>query len=431
MQQGSLKPEGYVPRVSDRVLAELLEIFPAVEVAGTMWCGKTWMSLSFGESVTRVGRAAVKRAVEADPTIALVGERPHVIDEWQDVPAIWDAVRDAVDDGAVGRGGVILTGSSSPRKELVSHSGAGRIAKMRMRTMSLMETGESSGAVSLAGLFEGAFEPRLVHQGLAPLAEMVCRGGWPALRDASADEAARYLDGYFDALFDVSIPRRGLDGADARFVAQSLARNIGAAVKNATVAGDAFNRDDQDRGAARKASEYIAALESLYVVESVAGWDAPVRAKSRLRTKPKRYFADPSLAASLLQVTPERIIDDGQLLGLLFESLCMHDLLVYASALPHASANPVKYYRDADGLEVDAIIELRDGRWAGIEIKLGENKVDEAFSTLNRLREKVAANPSARNPKPAFMAVIVGAGEFARYDASADAYVIPLTALGA
>ena len=161
MQQGSLKPEGYVPRVSDRVLAELLEIFPAVEVAGTMWCGKTWMSLSFGESVTRVGRAAVKRAVEADPTIALVGERPHVIDEWQDVPAIWDAVRDAVDDGAVGRGGVILTGSSSPRKELVSHSGAGRIAKMRMRTMSLMGNGESSGAVSLAGLFEGAFEPGL------------------------------------------------------------------------------------------------------------------------------------------------------------------------------------------------------------------------------------------------------------------------------
>lgn len=431
MGQGSLKPYDYVPRISDRVLEDMLAIFPAVEVAGTMWCGKTWLSLSFAESITRVGREAVRKAVEADPSLALAGEAPHVIDEWQDVPAIWDTVRDAVDEGLLGRGSIILTGSSSPKKERVSHSGAGRIAKMRMRTMSMQEMGESSGVISLAGLFEGSFTPCLVQQGLAPLATAICRGGWPALRNATADEAARYLDSYFDAIFETSIPRRNLDGAEARRVAQSIARNLGAAAKNTTIAQDAFEHDDPSQADTKRAATYIAALESLYVIESVPGWDAPVRAKSRLRTKPKRYFADPSLAANLLQVTPERILQDGQLFGLLFESLCMHDLAVYASALPQAPVDPIRYYRDSDGLEVDAIIELRDGRWAGVEIKLGENKVDEAFVTLNRLRRKVASNPTARNPEPSFMAVLVGAGEFARYDADANAYVIPITALGA
>ena len=431
MKQGALKPEGYLPRVCDSVLSELLDTFSAVEVAGTMRCGKTWTSLSFGESVTRVGRANVRQAVEADPAVALVGARPHVVDEWQDVPPIWDAVRDAVDSSEGGAGSFILTGSSSPSKHLVSHSGAGRIAKLRMRTMSLAETGESSASVSLAGLFDGRFEPALVQQRLAPLAETICRGGWPALRNADFNKASRYLDSYFDAVFETSVPRRGLDGGESRRVAQSLARNLGTSAKLATIGADAFSDELSKATIEKRAAEHIAALEALYVVESVAGWDAPIRSKSRLRTKPKRYFADPSLAASLLHVDPQRLVSDGQLFGMLFEALCMHDLAVYASALPHAPADPLRYYRDSDGLEVDAIIELRDGRWAGFEVKLGDSKVEEGAAALNRLRAKVAANPAARNPRPEFMAVIVGAGEFARYDAASDVYVIPLTALGA
>lgn len=431
MQQGTLKPDGYLPRVSDGVLSELLNTFAAVEVAGTMWCGKTWTSLSFGESVTRVGRANVRQTVEADPAVALIGAKPHVIDEWQDVPPIWDAVRDAVDSSENETGRFILTGSSSPSKDKVSHSGAGRIAKLRMRTMSLAETGESSGSVSLAGLFDGRFHPALVQQRLAPLAETICRGGWPALRDADFRKASRYLDSYFDAIFETSIPRRGLDGGESLRVARSLARNLGTSAKLATIGADAFTDELSADTIEKKTAEHIAALESLYVIENVTGWDAPIRSKSRLRTKPKRYFADPSLAANLLQVDPQRLVLDGQLFGMLFEALCMHDLAVYASALPHAPANPLHYYRDSDGLEVDAIIELRDGRWAGFEIKLGDNKVEEAAASLNRLRAKVAANPAARNPQPEFMAVIVGAGEFARYDAATDVYVIPLTALGA
>lgn len=428
MQYGSLRPAGYRRRINDSILSQLLDLFGAVEVFGTMWCGKTWTSLAFGESVTRVGRPNVRRTVEADPSTALIGSRPHVIDEWQDVPEIWDAVRDAVDADAPGPGGFLLTGSSSPHKERVSHSGAARIARLRMRTMSLAETGESSARVSLAGLFSGAFEPCLAHQGLAPLAEIICRGGWPALLGSDAQRAARYLDSYLDAICDVSMERRGFGSDESRRALQSLARNLGTSAKLRTLAADALG--ETTPSAAKRMSALASALESLYVVESVPGWDAPIRSKSRLREKPKRYLADPSIAASLLGAGPERLIEDGQLFGTLFESLCMHDLAVYAAALPGATPQPLRYYRDSDGLEVDAIIELRDGRWAGIEIKLGENKADEAFAALNRLRKKIALNPAARNPRPEFMAVIVGAGEFARYDTEADAYVIPLTVLG-
>ena len=430
MGYGQLKPDGYIPRIADGQLERMLATFGAVEVAGTMWCGKTWTSLAFGQSVTRIGLKGPRTAAEADPGTALLGARPHVIDEWQDVPAIWDEVRAAVDTSGNGPGSFVLTGSSEPRKEMVHHSGAGRIAKLRMRTMTLAEMGLSSGAVSLAGLFEGRFEPQLVQQSLAPLADIICKGGWPALagRDVRGSE---YLDAYFDALFSVSIPRRGLSGQESRRVALSLARNLGTAAKLSTVASDAGLGEADAKYATNRAAAHIAALQELYVVEQVMGWDAPIRSKTRLRTKPKRYFADPSLAASLLQVSPARLLQDGQLFGLLFESLCMHDLAVYASALPSATADPLHYYRDSDGLEVDAVVEMRDGRWAAFEVKLGESQVGSAAASLNRLACKVAANPAARNPKPEFLAVIVGAGEYARFDKELGVYILPITCLGA
>lgn len=430
MHQEPIKPQGYKNRIVDEQLAHKLSLFGAVEVAGTMWCGKTWTSLAMAQSVTRIGLAGPRAAAEADPSTALIGARPHLIDEWQDVPAIWDEVRAAVDEESGTPGSFILTGSSEPNKEAVHHSGAGRISKLRMTTMTLQETGLSSGAVSLAGLFENKFEPQLVQQKLEPLAEVICKGGWPYLITHDSYDS-EYLDAYFEALFDVSIPRRGLSGEESRRVCQSLARNLGTAAKLATIAEDAQLVATSTKAAAQKVSEHIATLEKLYVIEQIKGWDAPVRAKSRLRTKPKRYFADPSLAASLLQVSPSRLLENGQLLGLLFESLAIHDLGVYARALPGASSEPMRYYRDSDGLEVDAIIELKDGRWAPIEIKLGDNKVPDALASLDRLQRKIASNPAARNPKPCFSAVIVGAGEYARYDEAANAYIIPLTALGA
>ena len=430
MNQGVLKPNGYVNRVVDTQLAKLLDLFGAVEITGTMWCGKTWTALSYGNSVTRIGLAGSRFSAEADPSTALIGSKPHVIDEWQDVPEIWDEVRMTVDAASGEPGLFILTGSSEPNKQNVHHSGAGRIAKLHMRTMSLFELGISTGSVSLSGLFDKRFEPQLVQQKLAPLAEPICKGGWPALIKQSIYNP-EYCDSYFDALFDISIPRKGLNKEEARRIALSLARNIGTAATYATLAADAGFSVENSKSSAEKVSRHIQALEELYVLESLNGWDAPIRSKSRLRTKPKRYFSDPSLAASLLGITPQRLIEDGQLFGVLFESLCIHDLLVYAQAIPGAKQQPLYYYRDSDGLEADAIIEMRDGRWVPIEIKLGDNKVPEALSTLARLKAKIAANPAARNPEPEFSAIIVGAGEYARYDTKSNTYIIPLTVLGA
>ena len=225
MPYGNLKPEGYISRIVDSKLERLLGLFGAVEVAGTMWCGKTWTSLARAESVTRIGLSGPRSAAEADPSTALIGARPHLVDEWQDVPAIWDEVRAAVDADAASQGSFILTGSAEPNKDKVHHSGAGRIAKLRMSTMTLQETGMSSGAVSLAGLFEGRFEPQLVQQKLEPLATAVCKGGWPALA-ASEGAQPEYLDSYFEALFGVSIPRKGLISRESRGVALSLARTL-------------------------------------------------------------------------------------------------------------------------------------------------------------------------------------------------------------
>ncbi len=427
MKKGKLLPEGYMPRLLDHVLSERLDQAGAVEVTGTMWCGKTWTSTAFGNSITRIGLTPARLAAEADPATALIGETPHVIDEWQDVPAIWDEVRMQVDETAGKPGQFILTGSAQPNKEKVHHSGAGRISRLHMRTMSLQESGRSSGKVSLAGLFRGEFEPQLVQQKLLPLAEWICQGGWPSLIHNGITDSSVLLDSYLDALFEVNIPRKGLKGAESRNVMQALARNLGSAPRWYTVAADARFDQPEKKAAAEKAAAHVGALKELYVVEEVCGWDAPIRSKSRLRTKPKYYFADPSLAARMLNVTAQRILEDGQLFGVLFESLCIHELSVYASVLPGAN---VFYYRDSDGLEADAVIELRDGRWAAFEIKLGENRFREAAASLKRLKDKVALNPAAENPEPVFTAVLVGAGEYARYDKETGIYIIPITALG-
>ncbi len=427
MKKGKLLPEGYMPRLLDHVLSERLDQAGAVEVTGTMWCGKTWTSTAFGNSITRIGLTPARLAAEADPAAALIGEKPHVIDEWQDVPAIWDEVRMHVDETAGKPGQFILTGSSQPNKEKVHHSGAGRISRLHMRTLSLQESGRSTGKVSLAGLFRGEFEPQLVQQKLLPLAEWICQGGWPSLIHNGITDSSVLLDSYLDALFEVNIPRKGLKGAESRNVMQALARNLGSAQRWYTVAADARFDQPEKKAAAEKAAAHVGALKELYVVEEVCGWDAPIRSKSRLRIKPKYYFADPSLAARMLNVTAQRILEDGQLFGVLFESLCIHELSVYASVLPGAN---VFYYKDSDGLEADAVIELRDGRWAAFEIKLGENRFREAAASLKRLKDKVALNPAAENPEPVFMAVLVGAGEYARYDKETGIYIIPITALG-
>ena len=429
MHQGSLKESGYVARLADGALSHTLDVFPAVEVAGPMWCGKTWTSLAYGESVARLGQPQVRVLAEADPGLALVGAEPHVIDEWQDVPEVWDAVRAAVDEAPGRRGRFILTGSSTPAKERVAHSGAGRIGRIRMHTMTFFERGLSRGNVSLARLFgEEDFEPFPAQTGLATLAREICHGGWPAMMHDDEAVAGEYVDEYIQTICEVNLPRRGVRADEARAVLASLARNEGTAARLSTLAEDAFQARAAE-ASTRYVSRDLAALESLYLLDELRGWDAPVRAKTRLRTSAKRYLCDPSMAVRVLGVGVERLCTDGQLFGQLFEAQVIHDLRAYAEAAFGRNAR-VFYYRDADGLEVDAIVELTDGRWAGIEVKLGDSKVGDAARNLMRLRRKVAANPAARNPEPSFMAVIVGACSIARYQSDEGIYVFPLTVFG-
>lgn len=428
LHYGSLKPKGYRPRIVDARIRRMLGLFGAVEIRGTKWCGKTWSALAAGESVIHVDLPAVRPLVAADPLLALEGARPHVVDEWQEVPDIWDVVRHAVDEEAAGSGLYILTGSSTPEKDKVRHSGAGRIARVDMGTLTLWERGKSSGVVSLAGLFNLDFKASQTPEtGLRDMADLVCAGGWPGLPDEGQDPeaAAEVVVQYLEALFDVSVPRKGGEPSTARRLARSLARNVATSATYKTLAADAL-----EHGLASAESTiafYLDLFKRLYFIEELPGWDAPVRSRSRVRTKPKRYFADPSLAAALLGVGPARLLEDAQLMGLLFESLCIHDIKAYAAAL--GGAPLVGYYQDADGLEVDCIIERADGSWAGIEIKLGEDKVPEGVRNLNRLRRKVAANPAARNPEPVFMAVVTANSPFARYDRENGVYVFPITAL--
>ena len=428
---GSEQPKSYRPRLLDERLQTLLQIFGAVEIRGTKWCGKSWTALAFGESVVHLDDPNVKSLVEADPSLALQGNKPHVIDEWQETPATWDATRRAVDASGGKKGLFILTGSSTPAKDSVTHSGAGRIARLDMSTMTLWERGLSTGSVSLQNLFEGSFEPSAYTGSLPMLADAICCGGWPALVGASPQMAAEVVNQYLDAMYEVSVPQKGGVGSTARHIVSSLARNVATSATLNTIAADASLGDSDAQPATSTVAVYLDMLESMYAIVNLPGWDAPVRAKSRLRTKPKRYFADPSIPAAALGMNPERLLADGQTFGLLFESLCIHDLSVYTSCLPGSHPGSLHYYGDSDGLEVDAIIELNDGRWAAIEIKLGESKVSDGIRNIERLRRKVALNPAARNPQPEFCAVITATSPFCRYDAEHDVYVFPIGALRA
>ena len=423
---------GYLPRIVDNQVSRYLEIFGAVEVAGTKWCGKTWTACYHAKSVSYVDEALA--LAQSDPQAMLVGEQPHVIDEWQLAPSIWNTVRHAVDRKRGLRGAWLLTGSSTPlsnddEQVKAMHSGAGRIGRIRMRPMSLAESGDSTGQVSLSGLFEGEFCHAAVPGDAASLAAVACRGGWPETLDLSARQSLLIAREYLNLLFSESVPRHGKDGELARRIALSLARNLGQAATYKTLLADASGGDEPLVSTATLAS-YLGMLKGMYMLEEIPGWVPPRRSPKRLSVKPKRYLADPSLAVALLGMNEESLLSDWQTFGLVFENMCMRDLAVYAQALPDGAGVPVRYYRDDSGLEADAVIELPDGRWAAFEFKLGIAKADAGIATLTRLCKKVTGNPRARTRPPEFMAVLTGTGEYA-YQPEEGIFVIPLRALGA
>lgn len=421
----------YMPRIVDEQVRQYLGIFGAVEVAGTKWCGKTWTACSQANSVSYVDEAL--SLARSDPRAMLVGERPHVVDEWQKAPMIWNAVRHDVDMQRGLRGAWILTGSSTPMvknadEAAALHSGSGRIGRIRMRPMSLQESGDSSAAVSLAGLFDGKFTNAVVQGDAATMARLVCRGGWPEVLDLSASQAQVTAREYLKLLFEKSIPRHGKDASIARRIARSIARNVGQAVTYKVLLAD-ISAGDEPLVSAQTLASYVSLLMDLYFVEEVPGWVPEWRSPKRLAVKPKRYLADPSLAVALLGMNEESLLEDWQTFGLIYENLCMRDLAVYAQALPDGPAE-VMYYRDDTGLEADAVIELPDGRWAAFECKLGSAKADQGIASLKRLRSKLMTNPQARTRPPEFLAVLTGTGEYA-WRAEEGVYVIPVRALGA
>lgn len=427
------RPAAYQPRIVDEQIVKYLTLFGAVEVSGTKWCGKTWSSLAHAASVTYVDRGANLQISSADPSYPLAGDRPHVIDEWQRVPAIWDTVRHASDELAGEKGAWILTGSSTPSTSETAHSGAGRIGRIRMHPMTLAETGESVAKVSLAALFESEFTPCQCPNGIDSLVHMVVRGGWPEERLREASDAQIVVRDYLEALFVQSVPRLGGNEGVARRLALSLARNLGQSAKVNTFACDVYAHESAGEVSDSERKETASRLDILrrfFLVDEVPGWVPASRSPKRMRVKPKRYFADPSLPVALLGLSPEALLQDWQTFGLVFENLVMRDLDVYARALDYTVTHPLRYYHDDSGLEADAIIERADGRWAAIGIKVGLDKVDEAAGDLKRLRDKVCANEKAKVIEPSFMAVVTGMGE-AAYRRSDGVYVIPVRALGA
>ena len=433
MAQQFERPQGYILRVVDEQIERYLKVFGAIEIAGTKWCGKTWTALEHGASVSYVDESL--DLARADPSMMLLGDRPHVVDEWQRVPAIWDAARHEVERARGVRGAFILTGSSTPAmakgEEGPVHSGAGRIGRIRMHPMSLLESGDSTGEVSLAGLFAGEFKPCVCAKDTMGLVEVACRGGWPEAIDLDAASAQLVARDYLTTTFGVSIPALGLEADLARRLAASLARNLGQSTTYKTIIFDMFGAEEDPAAVIdeNKVRAYLAALKGMYIVEEVPGWAPPARDKRRFTTKPKRYFADPSLACALLGMSATALLDDWQTFGLVFENLAIRDLSVYARALDLIDDVPVRYYRDDSGLEADAVVQLADGRWAAFEFKVSEDKVPDGIASLKRMRDKLCDNPRSRTRAPEFMAVITGNGEYAR-QIEPGLYAIPLRVLG-
>jgi predicted AAA+ superfamily ATPase len=420
-----MEVENYKKRIADIELQEQLEASGAVLIEGAKWCGKTTTGLHQANSAVFLQdedkAADYQRMASTKPSLLLQGETPRLIDEWQDALVLWNAVRFEVDQRRR-MGQFILTGSAVPVDDEHRHTGTGRIAKLRMRPMTLWESGESNGSVSLAELFASA--PDIAAQAeltIEQLAFALCRGGWPASIGMKEKAALRVARNYVDEVVELDIHR--VDGVEknpqrVRKLLQSLARNVSTMASNETIIQD-VTIDDKTLSTATFAS-YMNALRRIFVVDNVEAWLPSLRSKTAIRTSPKRHFVDPSIAAVLLRTNPEGLLKDFKTFGFLFEDLCARDLRVYAQA----NDGDVYHYHDKNELECDLVISLRDGRWAGVEVKLGRNEEEDAAKNLLKLASKV---DEQKMNKPSFL-MILTAGQFA-YRREDGVYVVPIGCL--
>lgn len=418
----------YFARVCDDLLAFRLRAKGAVLVEGPKWCGKTTTCAQQAQSALYLQdpqtREQNMRMVELSPQLLLEGATPRLIDEWQDAPSLWDAVRFEVDHRDE-FGQFILTGSSVPldtRK--MAHSGTGRIARLRMRPMSLLESRDSSGSVSLKALFEGERPAAHAQPGnIDDLAYLVCRGGWPKAVGQPEDVALQQALDYVDAIAQTDISR--VDGVSrSESATRALLRSYARMCSSQGTLGAI--REDMSQGTTLGESafaSYIEALRRLFVIEDLEAWSPNLRSKTAIRTAPTRHFTDPSIAAAALGASPADLVADLNTFGLIFESMCIRDLRVYASAI----GGSVAHYRDKSGTEADAIVHLRDGSYGLIEVKLGgETAIDEGAKSLSTLADKI---DQGRTGSPAFLMVLTGLGDYS-YCREDGVMVVPIRSLG-
>ena len=427
----------YLSRIADEELRLRLEAFGAVQIKGPKWCGKTTTAEMQANSFIKMqdpdARDGYLATANTKPSLLLKGKTPRLIDEWQVAPVLWDAVRHAVDERQK-KGQFILTGSTvvEDKHNEIMHSGTGRISQMSMLPMSLFESQESSGDISLAALFndqsldiDGITSPLSIEQ----LIFAACRGGWPASLDTMSDKAKLMIaKDYVDIICEEDISRVDNTRRNptlTRLILRTYARNLCTLAKKSVMLGDISA--EMEGTAMSTFDSYIAALKKLFVVSDIEGWNPSIRSKSMIRTGMKRSFIDPSIAIAALGLSPETIALDLNTFGFIFECLCMRDLKAYSQAL----GGRLSYYHDRTGLEADAVLHLNDGRYALIECKLGSREIEEAAKHLLELRSLIEkSNEETKHSKlrtPDLLIVLTG-GEMA-YTRQDDVKIIPIGCL--
>ena len=418
----------YRPRIVDSALKRKLRGKGAVLIEGPKWCGKTTTAEQVSKSTLSVDDPSTvntnKILSEIDPERLLTGDHPRLLDEWQVAPKLWDAVRHHVDRHK-GQGQFILTGSSVPAdiSETI-HSGTGRFGWLVMRPMSLYESGDSTGDVSLASLFESQPISGCSDLDLDRLTFLICRGGWPESVDMDDDVALDQAFDYIDAVIRNDMSRVDdirRDPQKVRMLLRSYARNQGTQISQASISAD-ISSNDTEGVSEETVSEYLQALRKLYVIEDMKAWNPNLRSKTAIRTSDTRYFVDPSLAAASLRIGPQDLINNLNTTGFFFEALAVRDLRVYAESLD----GDVYHYKDNLDNECDVVIHLRDGRYALLEVKLGgERLIDEGVRTLKDVLRRIDTDKMG---KPAFMAIITGTERYA-YRRDDGIIILPLGAL--
>ena len=421
--------KNYRKRIADDILKRKLEGKGAVLIEGPKWCGKTTTAEQLAASILYMDDPEKKEQnitmSELNPQRLLEGKTPRLIDEWQLAPKLWDAIRFEVDHrGELGQ--FVLIGSAvTPDTKEITHSGTGRFTRLTMKPMSLYESGDSTGEVSLGDLFSGNFEIDGASElSIDRLAFLICRGGWPQAVDMRDEIALEQAIDYYDVVVHSDINRADnvhKNPERVRRLMRSYARNQGGQVPNTVLAQDIAANDEKSINEETVAS-YVNALRKIFVVEDMPAWNPNLRSKTVIRSSDTRYYIDPSIAAAALGIGPNDLINDLKTFGFLFETLCVRDLRVFADAL----GGSVYHYRDRDGQECDAVIHLRNGRFGLIEIKLGGDKlIEEGAKSLKALEAKIDTD---KMNAPSFLMVLTGTGDFA-YRRPDGIYVVPIGCL--